>query len=168
MVRFKEVEVCVQVNCVDLKEYDAPNDDDSEEHAEPVEGERLLFMMQKVLRRVERTAQNAGHHRRQHPVDAGASLSAALDSMFLRQSRSSRNAFSQNGGQDRRPDPGKYSSRVLAAAPIAHVYLYRACMRLHARPGMTAAHLSAGVAAGAVLYNKRRRLRRLPCSLERS
>ena len=60
-----------------------------------------------------------------------------------------------------RPVPDKYSSKVIATVPLAHIWIYRSCMRLTNRPHMFAAHVSAGMAVGVVAYGRQTDSRRV-------
>ena len=146
----------------DLDSLDLPGQDDceqDEQRDEAADRQRLLLMALEVLRQVEST-DNTGRRARSDAAEVGTYLSDVLNSAYFQPPCHTRSTSTQESGQDRRPDPGKYSARVLAAAPLAHIFLYRACARWSARPGLMAAHLSAGVVAGAMLY-KKRRLKRL-------
>lgn len=59
------------------------------------------------------------------------------------------------------PAPDKFAPQVIAAAPLAHIFLYRSYMKFAPRPHLLAAHVSAGMAAGmaagVMAYGKRKR-----------
>ncbi|GJE89772.1 hypothetical protein PsYK624_058790 [Phanerochaete sordida] len=149
----------------DLTETDGSEWGEDGPYGPYAQADYLFLMALELLRRVERTSK-AGHRTtRQNPRSGTPPHAASLAHSF-RDPRALRTA-PQDGAPERSRDPGKYSARVLAAAPLAHVFIYRACARWSARPGVgAAAHLSAGIAAGAVLY-ERRKLKRLSSRLSR-
>lgn len=140
----------------ELSEFDWPEQADGEPYAQ-TDRRYMLLMALELLRRIERTSQSGRRSQREGAAGPETCPSNAFTSTFFRDPCPAYNATSKTSRTDRLPDPGKYSARVLAAAPFAHVFLYRACMKWSARPSINAAaHLSIGVAAGAVLYKKRR------------